>query len=393
MIYDTIIIGAGLIGSAAAKYIGEAEQHVGLIGPDEKKVLNEKIVFASHYDSSRVQRAFGTDEISTLLNLQSARQYDSIEKETNIHFHSKEGCLYVNPSGTDNYLKNANELANIFDIPYQSFTSAESLKSFTPDFNFPESAKGIFEPSPSGHINPRELIKAQQILFKRNGGDVFNDTVKAVNHEDGILKIETLNRETYRSKKILLSPGAFINFFDLLKRKLLLRLKSETTIWTKVSAAEASRFSKMPALLYKINEPEIQEIYLVRPVAYPDGNFYLKMGANFPDDIHFNNLEEIQDWFKNENEGSNLKIAKAALMNLIPELSIEACYEKKCIVSYTQHGKPYIGEVDDNIFVAAGGNGYSAMCSDALGNIASSLVLEKKFPTAFFREDFFPVFC
>ena len=68
------------------------------------------------------------------------------------------------------------------------------------------------------------------------------------------------------------------------------------------------------------------------------------MGANFPGDIYFTNLNEIQGWFKNENKGNNLNIAKAALIHLIPKLSVEECYEKKCIVSYTQHGKPYIGE-------------------------------------------------
>ena len=156
MIFDSIIIGAGLIGSAAAKYINEAEKNVALIGPDEETVSHEKMVFASHYDNSRVQRAFGTDAVSTLLNLQSAAQYDSIEKEANIHFHSDEGCLYVNPSGADNYLKNTNELAKTFDIDYQNLPSGKSLKSFVPHFNFPGTARGVFEPSRrviSIHVN------------------------------------------------------------------------------------------------------------------------------------------------------------------------------------------------------------------------------------------------
>src|SRR6185437_12697185 len=335
MIYDSIVVGAGLIGSAAAKYLSQVEKNVALIGPDEEKVSHEKIVFASHYDNSRVQRSFGNDAVSTLLNRQSANEYDSIQKESGIHFHSKEGCLYVNPSGTDAYLNNIKELAQLFDIKYQSYFSGESLKSVFPDFNFTEAANGIFESSPSGHINPRKLIKAQQLLFQKKGGVIFNDTVNSVNRENGSVKIETLDGETYHSKKVLLTPGAFINFFHLLKRKLELRLKSETTIWAKVSAETALRLSNMPALLYNIHIPEIQEIYLVRPVKYPDGNFYLKMGANFPGDIYFNNLSDVQDWFKNENEWKNLKAAKTALMNLIPNLSIENCYEKKCIVSYT----------------------------------------------------------
>ena len=393
MIYDNIIIGAGLIGSAAAKYISESEKNVALIGPDEDRVLSEKIIFSSHYDSSRIQRFFGNDAIFTLLNQQSVNQYDTIEKETKIIFHFKEGCLYVNPSGMNTYLKKIAEQAKVFDIKYQNFQSGESIHSFNSDFNFPVSAKGIFEPAPSGHINPRLLIKAQQFLFKKNGGILFNDIVKDVNQKGDEIKIETLDGKVYRSKKVLLASGAFINFFNLLKRKLLLRLKSETTILAKVSPGEALRLVHLPALLYKIHEPEIQDIYLVRPIQYPDGNFYLKMGANIPDDIYFNNLTEVQEWFKNENHKINLRILKEALTNLIPSLSIEKCQAGKCIVSYTQHGKPYIGEVDDKIFVTAGGNGYSAMCSDALGKIAATIMSKTESSAEFYHTDFDPVFC
>ncbi|MEO6904742.1 MAG: FAD-binding oxidoreductase [Ginsengibacter sp.] len=392
MIYDSLIIGRGLIGSAAAKYISNTQKNVALIGPDEETVLDQKIVFSSHYDRARVQRIIGKDAASTLLNYQSANEYASIEIETGIHFHSTEGCLYVNPYGKDEYLDHAPAQSQIFENNYSSFETGESLNLFMPDYNFPKSSAGIFETSPAGHINPRLLIKAQLKLFEKKGGKIFNDLVKAVNCENNQMQIVTSSGEIYQSKKVLLAPGAFVNFFDLLNQKLFLTLKGETTIWAKTSAEEASRLSKLPALLYKINEPEIDDIYLVRPLQYPDGSFYLKMGANFPNDIFFKSLKEIQDWFKSESNEENLKIMKQALSNLIPSLNVEKSLEKKCIVSYTQHGKPYIGEVDKNLFVAAGGNGYSAMSSDTLGKIAATLLLENKFPIEFFQEDFRPVF-
>ncbi len=86
---------------------------------------------------------------------------------------------------------------------------------------------------------------------------------------------------------MLLAPGSFINFLNLLRKKLALKVKSETTIWVKVNEEEARRLSSLPPLLYKIDEPEIQDIYLIRPLKYPDGNYYLKMGANIPTDHLF----------------------------------------------------------------------------------------------------------
>ena len=392
MIYDCIIIGAGLIGSAAAKYISEPGKKVALIGPDEAKVLDQQIVFASHYDRARIQRIFGRDPVSTSLNQQSANAYSSMEEKSNIRFHSKEGCMYVNPYGMDTYLENIAEQSKNFTVNFQSFDSGEKLNSFEPNYHFPDSSKGIFEAAPSGHINPRLLIKAQLNLFQKNGGEVFNDTAIDISNDSNDLKITTYSGKIFLTKKVLLAPGSFVNFFNLLPEKLALTLKSESTIWVKTSVEEGLRLSKLPGLLYKIKEPEIDDIYLIRPLEYPDGNFYFKIGANFPSDIFFNDLKEIQDWFKTGNNENNLAIMKDYLLQLIPSIGISDSFTKKCIVCYTPHGKPYIGEVGNNLFVAAGGNGYSAMSSDALGKIAASVVSENGFPAPFSAETFRPVF-
>jgi hypothetical protein len=44
------------------------------------------------------------------------------------------------------------------------------------------------------------------------------------------------------------------------------------------------------------------------------------------------------------------------------------------------------------LYIAAGGNGYAAMSSDALGKIAATVLMENDFPNGFFEKDFKPVF-
>ena len=392
MIYDSIIIGKGLIGAAAAKYLSRSQKKVALIGPDEATALQQGIVNSSHYDQSRIQRIIGKDETWTLLNQQSVNEYKALENETNIRFHTGIGCLYVNPYGADAYLDKIPGQTKKINQNYQLFQNNELIKSAFPDFNFPSTAKGLFEASPSGYINPRLLIQAQLNIFQKNGGEIFDETANDISYANDEIKITTISGKIYYSKKVLLTPGAFINFFNLLKRKLAFNLKSETIIWAKVSDQEAQRLSKLPALLYEIGEPGIQNIYLVHPIQYPDGNFYVKMGANLPGDIFFKDLNEIQHWFKSENNNSNLETMRDALMEIIPTLSVESCSLKKCIIAFTKHGKPYIGKADDGLYFAAGGNGYSAMCSEALGKIAATLLLENEFPKEFSQEDFRPIF-
>ncbi|MDE3182742.1 MAG: FAD-binding oxidoreductase [Bacteroidota bacterium] len=392
MIYESIIIGRGLIGSAAAKYISQSQKNVALIGPDEATALEQQIVFASHYDRARIQRIVGKDSVETLLNFLSARQHTELEKESNINYYVADGCLLVTPDDSDNYSSQYKEEAKKFDVDYQIFNDASQLKSFNAHFHFPDSAKGIYEPAPSGHINPRLLIKAQSEVFKKNGGEIFNNTVKEITYQNDAIKINCVDDETFYAKKVLLAPGSFVNFLNLLKNKLFLKVKSETTIWVKVNEQEAQRLSSLPGLLYKINEPEIQDIYLIRPLRYPDGNFYLKMGANLPNDIYFTSLQEIQEWFKNGHKKDNRPVLEKALKSILPYLLIEEIHEKRCIVCYTKHGKPYIGPIEKGLYVAAGGNGYAAMSSDALGKIAATLLLENRFPAEFSAKDFEPVF-
>lgn len=390
MIFKSIIVGRGLIGSAAAKYISRSEKNVALIGPDEATALQEGIVFASHYDRARIQRIVGKDSIETLLNLQTAKQHSELEQESGVNYHVGEGCLLVTPD--DMYLNHYKEDAKKFDVGFQFLQNASQLKYFNSNLRFPDSAKGIYEGAPSGHINPRLLIKAQSEVFRKNGGTIFNNTVTDVSFENDVIKIACIDNQIMYAKKVLLSPGCFVNFLNLMKKKLALKVKSETTIWVKVKEGEAMRLSSLPPLLYKINEPEIQDIYLIRPLKYPDGNFYLKMGANIPNDMYFNSLKEIQGWFKNDNKENNRPVLEKALHSILPAISIEEVREKHCIVCYTAHNKPYIGQIEKGLFVAAGGNGYAAMSSDTLGKIAATVLLEEQFPPDFSANDFAPVF-
>ena len=392
MIYDTIIIGRGLIGTAAAKYLSRTKKRVALIGPDEATTAREKIVFASHYDATRIQGLVGKDAITTILNQQSAHAFAQLENETGIQFRSEEGCLTVFPDNADFFIKEYETRAKNFDIPYRIAESGDWLKELTPEFTFPSSAKGFYELAPAGHINPRLLIQAQQIVFEKNGGEIFNETVKEIFFEKNLIKITCFSGQIFEAEKVLLATGAFTNFFHLLKNKVQLKLKSESTVWVKVEQEEASKLQSLPALLYKINQPGIQDIYLIQPVKYPDGNYYLKIGANISGDQFFSTSEEITNWF---NYSGSLEVSGLlhALQVILPQLSYSEYFEKRCIVCYTPHGKPFVGPIDErSLFIAAGGNGYGAMSSDALGNIAATMMGQGRFPAGISAEAFVPVF-
>src|SRR5665213_4047932 len=197
MIYDSIIIGKGLIGSAASKYLSRAENNVAVIGPDEPSETNNALVYSSHYDQARIQRIIGKDPEWTLLNLQSIRQYNSIEKESGIAFHSTAGCLYVNPYGSDHYLTQAPPQAIQFGLHYDPFENGENITGAFPDFKFPQTSKGLYEEAPAGFINPRLLIKAQLNIFQKNNGVIINDVASNIVYKKDCMQVATMNGSIY----------------------------------------------------------------------------------------------------------------------------------------------------------------------------------------------------
>ena len=113
----------------------------------------------------------------------------------------------------------------------------------------------------------------------------------------------------------------------------------------------------------------------------------------FASDIRFHSLEAIQEWFRTGNSEANIGVLKKFLHQIMPNLKVLGYNTKRCIVSRTIHRKAYIGSVDgNNLFVACGGNGYSAMCSDALGRLATSVVTTGTVPPPFELHSFEPIF-
>lgn len=388
---DILVIGKGLIGAATAKYLSAAGKKVIVTGPDEPEDYEKAAIFASHYDQARVQRLIGKDEAWTRLNIDSANAYPSIEEETGIRFHNAAGCLYVNPHQPDEYLQQAPSLAKQFHTNPVFFNRQAGLSTAFPDFHFPGQSTGLFESGPAGHINPRLLLKAQLHLHRKKGGSESGHTIVSVSAANGIYTAVSADGTSFSAEAIVLAPGSFANYPSLFEHKLAMQSKSEVVLLAKLEKSEAHRLRDLPSLLYEINTPELDGIYLLPPVEYPDGETYLKLGCNMPEDIYFHSLEEIQHWFRQGNSEALADKIRTALFELMPGLQTDTFITKRCIISRTTHGRPYIGSLDNKgLYFAGGCNGYSAMCSDAIGKVMATVVSENKFPDGY-ESDWFKI--
>lgn len=387
-IFDYIVIGKGLMGAAAARYLSRMTSKVAIIGPDEPEdYASHPGVFASHYDQGRITRQISKDAVWSSLVMRAISQYEYLQKRSGIQFHEPVGCLFVAPP-TDPYFAQVLDIAQLFNVDYIAYGSSVERQNEHPQMHFPETFASLYEAAPAGYINPRDLIRAQLSIAKTQGTRQINEVVTAVEPIAQGAIVTTESGQVYWTRNVLVTAGAFTNSHDLLPEKLPLLVKTETTILARISESEADRLKTMPSIIYMVETPSLDSIYILPPICYPDGNYYVKMGCNTKYDQWPTTLQEMRDWMIAGDSDTAADEMQAALTAVLPDLQVESFETKRCLVTYTTHGKPFIDQVSDHVYVATGGNGSSAKSSDTMGWLAANLMQTGKFPNGFKRKDF-----
>jgi sarcosine oxidase len=389
--FNYIIIGKGLIGSAAIRYLSKYSSNVAAIGPDEP-LDQEKHegVFASHYDQGRLTRLIDDDPIWSQLARRAIDNYGELEERSGIRFYNPVGLLLADiEQSQGGYLSNRLEVAKALNLKYTLYEPDDRRWQETfPYLNFPATYSLFHEPAPAGYINPRSLIEAQLNIARQQGATIIPQTVSVVQKEGDWIVVKTTEGATYRAKKVLVAAGAFTNYHNLLPRPIPLKVKTETIILGRLSEAEAQRLGDMPIVVYLIDDPEIENIYMTPPIQYPDGDYYIKMGANTIADQWPTTLAEIQAWFREGDSDLCKGAMERALRSQFPDVEFLSVETKRCIVCYTPSRHATIDEVGNGIFVAAGGNGRGAKGSDTLGYLAAGLIHDGSWPNDIPREPF-----
>ncbi|UWU15421.1 FAD-dependent oxidoreductase [Rhizobium sullae] len=386
--FKYIVVGRGMMGAAAAKHLAKQTGGVAVIGPDEPE--NRKAhqgVFASHYDEGRITRTVDPDRDWALLANRSIARYAEIEAESGLEFYTEAGCVFVAPAQSD-YIANTAKAAASLGVETKVLDEA-GLKATFPFFALPDGCEGVFQVKGAGHISPRKLVKAQSIIAEMAGATVVRDYVTAIRDEGGVVAVETSEGRTYTAKKVLLAAGGFSIGENLLPQSVDMSVHGRTVTLFEVSKAQAADFVAMPSLI--LNAPGI-DIYLLPPICYPDGKFYLKIGGD-PDDYRLGTEAELRAWFRTEGRPAARDYLMSVARRIVPDLRPLSVSTAACAVSHTKGGYPMIGYTSSpRLAVLTGCAGTSAKSSDEIGRLGAELLLEGKIADQGYATDFTAAF-
>jgi sarcosine oxidase len=210
MTFDTIVVGLGAMGSAAAWQL--ARRGVRVLGIDRYAPPH---LHGSHCGESRITRkAIGEGDAYVPLALRSYEIWREIESACGERLLEVTGGLWISSPKRQaevhvtDFFNRTVAAARRFGIAHEILDAA-SIRRRHPQFAVRDDESGYFEPD-AGFLRPEACVRAQLALAAKAGADLrVNERVVGIEQVDGAVEVVT-ERGKYRGSRAIVAAGAGI---------------------------------------------------------------------------------------------------------------------------------------------------------------------------------------
>jgi sarcosine oxidase len=381
--FRTIIVGGGLIGSAAARHLSAADEGVLVVAPPEpERRAEHQGVFASHYDEGRLTRIVDSHPAWAATAAASIGRYAEIERLSGMTVFEPSGFLGLYRVSDDTRAAQS-EIAAPLGARHEMLNRTMLAERF-PMMTIGPDLVGLVERETAGHISPRRMVRAQLAIAERQGAVIERDHAVRVSPGPAGVQVETASGTVFEAERALVSAGGFTGACGLTPRAPAMTVFGRTVVLFEIDEGMAKSLAGMPTVV-----DAAFGSYFLPPIRYPDGKLYVKIGVGTEADPRFTTLTDLQAWFKSEGSEENRRSFTAYLTGLIPTLEQSPrTFTDTCAVTATRTGLPYIDFLDEDrrLAVAVGGNGKGAKGSDEWGRAAALLMRDAEWDVAVDRD-------
>jgi sarcosine oxidase len=372
--FRVVVIGKGLIGSAAARHLAGQTDGIALVGPDEPADrATRHDVFGSHYDEGRIYRILDGDLIWGTLAARSLARYAEIEAASGVSFRRDVGLLTLGAPGADGLVESYARTGDALSVAFERLTHDDVTARF-PALRVGPGLVGLLQAQRAGHISPRRMVAAQRAAAERNGASVINEPAHQVRRVGDGVEVLTATGMTIQAERVLVATGAFANAHQVLPRPLDIAVSGRTIVLAEIADALLAQLQDLPSLIAEGTTP-VSDLYLLPPIQYPDGRWHIKLGTG-DFDHPLDTLDQLVAWFQHPGAERDCVALQQTLVNLIPALDGSPVHTDTCAVTVTPSGYPFIDLIEDGrIAIAVGGNGQAAKSADEIGRLAAELTL------------------
>jgi sarcosine oxidase len=373
--FDHIVIGRGLMGAAATRHLAASGERVAVVGPGEPTDRSTHSgVFGSHYDEGRITRILDPDPIWALVAQRSLARYREIEERSGVRFYHEVGHLMVSPQprAPEDHSARVQRVADELDVVCDTLTDAALVERFG-YLSFEPGMVGFHQPHTAGHVSPRAQVRAQVLAAEWHGATVIDQVVRRVRASADHVAVRLASGAVLRGRKVLVATGGFSIVEDLLPRPLDITVCARTIVLAELVDADIDRLRRMPSVIYRPHDAT-RGCYLLPPIRYPDGRWYLKIGGR-TDDHALSSLTDLQEWFRGTGDAETAQQLIDRLHTVVPKLRPAAIHTDSCVTTHTPTGHVYADRLDGGpLGVLIGGNGSAAKSADELGRLGALMM-------------------
>ena len=367
------MVGLGLVGAAALRHLATAGLSVVGIGPAEPVVLEgHPGAFASHYDSGRITRRLDPRGEWGELAARSIAAYAELAAASGIAFHTASGTVLASADPT--YLAAVTDVGDRVGVPFA--THAAGDPALDPRLRFAPGATVLVEPAPAGFIDPRRMLQAQIAVAEAHGARVERTEVVAIDRandpNDG-WAVRLADGGLIEGRRVLVAAGAHTDEIAGIAAPAF-AVRAEAVVLAQLDAEEAERLAGLPSVLAHLDGGAYRDLYQVPPTTYPDGTRCLKLGATLRVVPRLDDGPSRRAWMGGTAHREHLGPLRALVEALVPGIRAVGWTTRPCLITDTARGLPVIDHLGPGLVVAAGGNGYAAKSSDAIGALAAGLL-------------------
>lgn len=368
------VIGAGMIGAAAARHLAAMGMRVTLVGPAEPgDAATWQGPFGSHFDAGRITRQLDPWLFWSRASRASIARYRQIESASGIPFFSEVGSLMAGPAGSVQ-MDRLQATRDRDEVPCETLGDADLAQRF-PWFDFEPGTLGLFEPRLAGVIDPRALVRAQVALAQAGGAALLRDHVTGLDETGDAVTLRLASGDSLSADRVLVATGGFTR--ALLGSTLPFSVYARTAVLFEVSEDEARRLAGMPTLIALL--PNGEDPYMLPPIRYPDGKIYLKMGGDRVD-RPLDSPGALTEWFRSSGDPEVVAYLDGLMRARIPSLQIRETSGLACVTTYTPRNIPHFRALSDRVYTAFAAGGRGAKNSDELGRLGALLATGAALP-------------
>ena len=368
-----LVVGRGLMGTSCAYHLAQMGHRVSLIGPDEPHDRQTfQGPFASHHDAGRITRGLAENADWSKLALRSIERYADFERSAELTFYHQTGVLMCGPQTgpTAGFSQSFLSVAERMQLDHDVLHGAEISQRFA-WFDIPTSQVAAWE-KVGGWINPRLLRRAMEQAAVQSGADIVPAWVTRQSGTTLTLATDQkITGQTITGDHIVVATGGYAATADWCDIRPVMQVYARTVVLAQITGVQAQSMAQMPSAIILPADAQLdQDVYILPPIQYPDGQYYIKIGGEESSPVLTNDAD-MQRWFRSGGDPAAADMLEHQLRQLMPNVPFQTITRDACAVSFTQTGLPYIETVSDGLTLVTGGNGAAAKSCVEIGKLGA----------------------